>query len=266
MEPIDTEEAIIAVATRLMQDLAPRLEADGKGARCLRLDLYRVDGIVQSLDLDLTAPTLSPDHIARLLHLQMERLTRPLEAGFGFETVSLAVTAAESMQPRQSTLAAAGDGESARRLSILLDALQQRLGPGTVSVLEPVASHWPERSERRVAAEGKATDRRGIPPWLPSRTARPPLLFPRAEPADVIALLPDGPPQRLRWRGKFYTVAHAEGPERIAGEWWRTHQPLPTRDYYVVEDGAGHRLWLYREGLPGRETAAPRWFVHGLFA
>ncbi len=40
----------------------------------------------------------------------------------------------------------------------------------------------------------------------------------------------------------------------------------PTRDYYLVEDHTGHRLWLYREGIPGRETAAPRWFVQGLFA
>ena len=28
-----------------------------------------------------------------------------------------------------------------------------------------------------------------------------------------------------------------------------------TRDYYVVEDAAGHRFWLYRDGLYGRETA-----------
>ena len=40
----------------------------------------------------------------------------------------------------------------------------------------------------------------------------------------------------------------------------------PTRDYYLVEDADGHRFWLYREGLYGRETAAARWFVHGLFA
>ena len=39
-----------------------------------------------------------------------------------------------------------------------------------------------------------------------------------------------------------------------------------TRDYYLVEDAVGHRFWLYREGLYERETAAARWFVHGLFA
>ena len=39
-----------------------------------------------------------------------------------------------------------------------------------------------------------------------------------------------------------------------------------TRDYYLVEDADGHRFWLFREGLYGRETTAARWFVHGLFA
>jgi len=39
-----------------------------------------------------------------------------------------------------------------------------------------------------------------------------------------------------------------------------------TRDYYLVEDSGGHRFWLYREGIYGRETAQARWFVHGLFA
>jgi protein ImuB len=63
-----------------------------------------------------------------------------------------------------------------------------------------------------------------------------------------------------------HRVAHAQGPERIASEWWRHRTPQPTRDYYLVEDKAGRRFWLYREGLYGRETAAPRWFVHGLFA
>ncbi|MGC2125362.1 MAG: DNA polymerase Y family protein, partial [Xanthobacteraceae bacterium] len=67
----------------------------------------------------------------------------------------------------------------------------------------------------------------------------------------------------------------AQGPERIGAEWWRAHPPSlagegkgggQTRDYYLVEDGGGHRFWLYREGLYGRETTAARWFVQGLFA
>jgi protein ImuB len=107
---------------------------------------------------------------------------------------------------------------------------------------------------------------------------RPLLLLPQAEPAEVTALVPDGPPRRLRWRGVTYEIAGAQGPERIAAEWWRAPPPYPpsqaeeekgrslTRDYYFVEDDEGHRFWLYREGLYGRETSAARWFVHGLFA
>jgi protein ImuB len=56
----------------------------------------------------------------------------------------------------------------------------------------------------------------------------------------------------------------AEGPERIAAEWWRTEDL--TRDYFRVEDGDGHRFWLFREGLYERETTAPRWYMHGVFA
>jgi protein ImuB len=62
----------------------------------------------------------------------------------------------------------------------------------------------------------------------------------------------------------MHEVAHAEGPERIACEWWRHDQPA--RDYYLVENSFGHRFWLYRQGLYGRETPPLRWFVHGLFA
>ena len=75
--------------------------------------------------------------------------------------------------------------------------------------------------------------------------------------------MPDGPPARFRWRRALYLVARAEGPERIAAEWWRDDDL--TRDYFRVEDDAGHRFWLFREGLYGRETA-PRWYMHGVFA
>jgi protein ImuB len=96
--------------------------------------------------------------------------------------------------------------------------------------------------------------------------ARPIRLFERPEPVEAIAEVPDGPPARFRWRRVLHEVAIAEGPERIAMEWWRdeTGQAL-TRDYFRVESSDGLRAWLYREGLFGRETAQPRWFLHGLF-
>ena len=64
-------------------------------------------------------------------------------------------------------------------------------------------------------------------------------------------------------------VLKASGPERIAPDWWRPgHAPRParTRDYYTVEDEAGRRYWIYREGLyEEQDQPSPDWFVHGLF-
>jgi protein ImuB len=96
---------------------------------------------------------------------------------------------------------------------------------------------------------------------------RPIRLFERPEPVEAIAEVPDGPPVRFRWRNVIHQVACAEGPERIAMEWWRDDRGNKlTRDYFRVESRVGVRVWLYREGLFGGETPKPRWYLHGLFA
>ncbi len=263
LEPIATQETIVEIARLLMEDLVPALERDGMGARTLRLSLYRIDGEVTALDIGFTVPTRSPDHVARLVALELERLTKDIDAGFGFEALSLAATVAERLQPRQTELAPAGDdsADRAEHCAALIDKLKQRLGPRSVRRLQAVESHLPERAERPCAAAAEDVA------WPAPDAARPRpiLLLPQAEPAEVTALVPEGPPKRLRWRGMSHDIARVQGPERIAGEWWRKGEP--TRDYYIAEDAAGRRFWLYREGINGRESdAPPRWFVHGLFA
>ncbi len=263
LEPAITQAAIVAVATRLMRDLVHALVRDGVGARQLRLALYRVDGEARMVDIGLSLPTRSATHVARLIDLKLERLGETLDAGFGFETIGLAATSVERMEPEQVDLAAFDYANRTERCAALLDGLRERLGPRNVRRLKPIARHLPESAEAACPAVDEA------PAWpMPDATRpRPLLLLPRAEPAEeVMALVPEGPPQRFRWHGVMHEVARAQGPERIAGEWWRGHADQPTRDYYLVEDEAGRRFWLYREGLYGRETACPRWFVHGLFA
>jgi len=56
-------------------------------------------------------------------------------------------------------------------------------------------------------------------------------------------------------------------------EWWKQDGATLTRDYFRVEDEAGLRFWIYRDGLYGQELADEKgepvpanWFVHGLFA
>ena len=271
LDPVGSQEIIVATARRLMAEIAPRLEADGLGARGVRLSLHRVDDVVRALDLGLSEPSRCPDHVARLLQLRLERLGSGLDAGFGFETVRLDVAATGPMPGRQAALDT-GPLPPRARIAGLADALRQRFGRPVIR-LSPRASHVPERADR--IAPWRPESWRPEP-WRIDRVVlhwpdpdagigpRPLILFDRGEVAeDVIALVPEGPPRRFRWRSRLHRIAHAEGPERIAPEWWR-EAGIP-RDYYVVECESGRRLWLYRDGpnLPERPAA---WFVHGLFA
>ena len=121
LEPLLTQEAIVALARRLMQTLAQVLTRDDVGARGLRLSLYRVDGAVETIDIALTLPSRNVTHIVRLIDLKLEALAAAEDAGFGFEAVGLAVTRAESMAARQNELIAddAGDGDRAERCALL---------------------------------------------------------------------------------------------------------------------------------------------------
>ncbi len=296
LEPVFTQDAIVALARRHMQTLAQVLMRDDVGARGLRLSLYRVDGGVATIDIALTLPSRDVAHLVRLIDLKLETLAAAEDAGFGFEAVGLAVTHAERMVAQQNELIASapayGRGsDDVEDCALLVDTLRQRLGPASVRSFEPVASHLPERAEKlspitisfssaigelRMGKLREGTNGAAVWPE-PEETTRPLLLLPQAEPTEVMALIPDGPPRRFRWRGITYEVAGAQGPERIGAEWWHlSAPPAPanassrlqalTRDYYLVEDADGHRFWLYREGLYERETNAARWFVHGLFA
>src|SRR6202023_2514157 len=112
MEPVAAQEAVVAIAKRLMKDIVHALVRDGVGARTLRLALYRVDGAVTALDIRLPMPTRDATHVARLIDLKLERIDTMVDAGFGFEAVDLAVTATEDMTPIQIDLAAVADGDN----------------------------------------------------------------------------------------------------------------------------------------------------------
>ncbi len=281
LEPIVSQEAVLARADRLMQTLVNVLTRDEAGARAVRLCLYRIDGAVETVDVGLTLPTRNVAHVVRLLDLKLAELAATHDTGFGsefgYEAIGLAITRAEPMPARQIEIGAtdlsddglgSADGDAAERYAALIDTLRGRLGPQRVRHVEPVESHLPERAEILIEA-GHEDARAEKTVWpLADEKPRPLLLLPQAEPTEVTALVPDGPPRRFSWRGVTYYIAGAQGPERIGAEWWRTPygQTKPTRDYYLVEDFSGHRFWLYREGLYGRETTDARWYVHGLFA
>jgi protein ImuB len=142
-------------------------------------------------------------------------------------------------------------------------------GVAATSVLEIYPPPQPSPSERAFTPvfDGLWGEGEESPAPESLSPIRPIRLFERPEPVEAMAAVPDGPPVRFRWRQVLHEVASVEGPERIAMQWWRdeTGRAL-TRDYFRVESRLGARVWLYREGLYGRETERPRWYLHGLFA
>jgi protein ImuB len=139
----------------------------------------------------------------------------------------------------------------------------------------PQDSHIPERAGLAVPAQHHLATA-GLAAWPARAEGEPPLrplrLFERPEPIEVLfAEVPDKPPRHFKWRRASHTIVRAEGPERVAMEWWRSQETMPTRDYFRVEDEAGVRFWLFRNGLYGEivqdgKAVPPHWFVHGLFA
>jgi protein ImuB len=272
-EPITGEDQVLAVLADLLGDAARALEARGEGARRVALTLYRVDGATRTVRLATARPGRDPTALLRLFRERLAALATPLEAGFGFEQLSLA---AEATAPLAPTQAEAGLGLEApaadpAALAALVDRLSARLGPGAVLRLEPVSAHLPERAVRLrpalapagPAADPAAEDEEGddAPENPPGRPLQ---LFDPPQPVEATALAPDGPPAAFRWRRVTHRIVRAEGPERIAPEWWRTPRAR-ARDYYRVEDEEGRRFWLFRAGAYGG-TPPPRWYVHGLFA
>jgi len=277
LEPISTQAHIVEAARKLLGDLAKELLRDSVGARRLLLLLFRPDGGVRSLELGLAAPSRDVAHMARLIELRLDRIAGGLEAEFGYEAMGLDVLLAEPMAETQAALESGGARRETADLAKLIDRIEQRLGTGSVSKLEPRQSHCPERAAiarpagARSAGEAEARPAKAAAVRWESRnlpaTARPLFLFPRPETAEVVALIPEGPPRQFRWRGMLHQVTGFEGTERIAPEWWRQDAAgMPERDYYAVEDTEGRRFWLFRAGRYGVDGITPRWFLHGVFA
>lgn len=265
-EPIQHGAAIAGATRRLLGELCRKLEAAHRGARRLDLTLYRTDGSRDGAAIGTSRPMRDAKHLERLFRDKLEGL----DPGFGVEVMVLAAGAVDPLPPTQSGFRAPGRG-TGDGVARLVDRLANRLGAQHVVRLHAHPSHIPERACRALPATDDLDDSNVAP--AKDRPARPrPLhLLPWPEPIDVIAPIPDDPPAVFRWRRTRHRVARAEGPERIAPEWWREAlDDAPpaerrVRDYFRVEDTQGRCFWLYREGLY-RPDWAPRWYMHGLFA
>lgn len=261
-EPLLSLGGIEDALSKLLADLAGQLEQAGKGARRFILTGYRSDGTRTSTSLALSRPGREASAIARLFAPRLELM----DPGFGIDLMTLSAHGTGPLEAIATTLpdGAALPGADPAETAALVDRLNARLGDDLVAIFTAHESHLPGRSEALAPFPG------ALKPWPATahRTGpRPLIVLDRPEPVETIAILPDGPPARFTWRRVTRSVARADGPERIGPEWWRgATDGVRARDYYRVEDEAGHRYWLMREGLyDDQRGGVPRWYVCGLF-
>lgn len=139
-------------------------------------------------------------------------------------------------------------GNERRRYSIaqLAERLVARIGGESVNALTMVAEHRPEyawKAQNPLAdwSVSTLTTRDDIkrPLWM--------LPEPTLLPAD------SGYPLHKGCR-----LTLLDGPERLETGWW-DEQGI-SRDYYTAVNGAGIRLWVFRN-----RQRTPNWYLHGIF-
>lgn len=265
-EPIGRTEDVLDVVETLLAETAGQMAGRHLGGRRFVVTLERSDGARFDLAVETARPTRAPAPVMRLLRERIDSLADPLDPGFGFDAIYLAVPRDEPLASRQIALGH-DEAEEEEDVAALIDRLATRLGPDRVQRLIPRDTHIPEAAQRLVPA---TLPLRPAAALAPAPLPRPPFLFDPPEPITALAGVPDGPPLRFRWQGHVHEVRLAEGPERIAAEWWRQSEGHLdggglTRDYYRIEDAQGLRFWVFRHGL-FEEEENPRWYLHGLFA
>ena len=279
-EPISTPSDIRAAVDGLLDDLCAALGRAGEGARRLHLVCHRVDGDRRTLTIGTSRPLRRKKPLMGLFAEKLDQV----EPGFGIDEIVLATDVVETIDEVQTDWSAEATGgyraADEEELADLLDRLGNRFGFGRIVRPAPNQSWLPERAARPDQPTPAAD-------W-PSDRRRPLRLLSPPEPVEVVTLdrkaaatAPAAdqaaPPaacsddfgpglSAFRRCGQLHQVCAAQGPERLECEWWR--EDAPRRDYYLVEDEAGRRFWLFQEGardLASRGEPPPRWFLHGIF-
>lgn len=264
-EPIGLMEDLLAGIDRMLPRLCARLEARGRGLRSLRLEAHRCDQAMETVAVGLARATRDPARIRPLLEMKLEQI----DAGYGIDMLRLEALQTEAIHDRTPAgHAEAGAAARARQearqadeatLEDLIGRLGARLGLEAVTRYHPAESHIPEKS---FTVQAAAWSEPAAGDWPRASRPRPLLLW---RPELVHAPQVPQVPERFRWRGRDWALAGAEGPERIAPEWWLEDPEWRSgvRDYWVVVTACGARLWLF---FAHGGALSGGWFCHGSFA
>ena len=284
-DPIMSSDALRPLIKRLVRQLSVGLEAAGLGARRLSMAVYRVDNSVATFSVGSERPSRDVERLSRRLADE----AKTIEPGYGIERLILDAVEIEPLLPETIAWRGLGTGVAAPFRDLAHGSDLQGIHQGTPHLVAvSSADRQAERISRQPAVYGNLATALDLSPErveataLEEKPSKPLRLLRKPEPIEAIAPLPDEPPILFRWRKGLHKIVRAQGPERIAPDWWRIpdrEQPSigkvlaskieeerRMRHYFAVEDSVGDRFWLFREGLyRASEAALPRWYLHGVF-
>lgn len=258
-DPIGLEEDVMAAVDRILPVLCARLKEKGRGARQMRLECHRADHTMGKAEIGLARPSYEPERLRSLIAMKVSEI----EAGFGIDTVRIVAHGTEPVFERQHRGHADAAEDAKARLTgtpmdDLIGRLGARIGLERITRTHPADSHIPEKEAQILAAAWSEPAQH----WPALPVQRPYLLWP----SEAVGA-PDTPrpPEAFRWRNRDMSAVAAEGPERIAPEWWLDDPAWRTgvRDYWRVTCISGERLWLYYAHGAGLSAG---WFCQGAFA
>ena len=280
-EPIGLVADVMAGLDLLLERLCQQMETHQMGARALTLTARRVDGADQSASIGLARPARDPMRLRQLF----ERKVGEIQSGWGIDALRLAATETEPLTPAQITQAHRQTEEA--RIEDLISRLGNRVGFENIQRVLPAESHIPERAYiTAAAAHSVPGDWDGVAALRPPRPVAlfPPRAIPSAPDAagpllghweeiekaedraegllrNAPAPVTPRPPGTIPYLGRSLTIAEAQGPERLAPEWWWDDPNWRSgpRDYWWVQTAEGPRLWLFHT------PAHPAWYIQGEF-
>ena len=259
-EPIGLIEDMLAALDKLLPRLAASLTAKGRGVRRLRLEAYRTDQTMQSVEVGLARPSADMALIRQLLVIKLE----DIKVEFGIDVLRVVAAQTEPIYAHQHKgKIKVGPAVAARlsqntELDDLIGKLGARIGLEAITRLHPGDSHIPEKASQVLAAAWSMPQM----DWPIVLRARPLIYF---QPEPIVAAEVPKVPLHFKWRGQSHELQSAQGPERIAPEWWLAERAWRsgTRDYWRVVTKSGDRLWLY---FAHGGAISGGWFCHGRFA
>ena len=263
-DPISTMDSILAVLECLLERLIKKLEIKSLGTRELKVLLYRVDGRLDKLIVSTSQTNRDKSIFSKLFFEKFNNFV--LDSGV--DVITLEATKVDIYQPLQPDLISQSDRINSE-ISVLVDRLVNRFGSSSVIRRSLQESYSPERSETTFPVSSnlhysKITQSIGSS-FKNTLTVRPLYLLQRPEYIEPLTECNRPLPFQFRWRHTLVNVRRANGPERIAPEWWLVEDYYKTRDYFRIEDSDGRRYWLFKERMK-QSKKKPSWYLHGLFS